>query len=348
MSAATHTMTTAMALTDFYMNDNQPVMLWGPPGVGKTEGLEALSTKRGAHMIEFMLNVRESVDLRGLPKDDGDFTKWLKPAELPFEGSAFPDNTVLFLDEINTSHPSVMAASMQLVLKRQIDQHKLMPGVRIVAAGNRQSDRASANKMPTALANRFAHITVTADVESWAAWAEAKGIHPAFIAFIRWRPQLLHIMPGQSIADAEGMKGFVMASDAAAFPTPRSISAAAKYASAPKEVRQHLIEGLVGETWAAEFEGFIRTWLDLPSIQTILADPKGAKVPKGPGALNALCAAIARKATPANFATFAEYLKRVSKPYEVRAVFEEQKLNKDVCETPAFIDWCGNNQGILA
>src|SRR3546814_14097312 len=68
---------------------------------------------------------------------------------------------------------------------------------------------------------------------------------------------------------------------------------------------------------AAEFEGFIRTWLDLPSIRDILADPSGAKVPTGPAALFAVATAIARNATATTFSKVLEYAKRLTRAYEI-------------------------------
>ena len=67
------------------------------------------------------------------------------------------------------------------------------------------------------------------------------------------------------------------------FPTPRSWTDAAKYIDRDAEMRQPLIAGRVGLGPSVEFEGFIRTFLEVPAIRTILADPSGAKVPQGPG-----------------------------------------------------------------
>jgi hypothetical protein len=329
-----------------YILGDTPAMLWGAPGAGKSEMVYQVAAGLGLTVIDCRLNVKESVDLRGLPRVSGDVAEWVCPADMPFEGTAHPDDCVLFLDEINTASPSVMAAAMQLVLNRKVGEHKLKKGVKIVAAGNRQSDRASANKMPSALANRFGHIRITPDVDAWAAWATVNNVHPALIAFLRFRPALLHLMPGQEIDD-NGIK-VKLAADANEYPTPRSWTDAAKYADEDAEDRFYLIAGKVGEAAALEFEGFVKTFLEVPSIATILSDPHGAWVPTTPGGNFAVAAALARKITPANFKNALEYASRLQKPYEVLTVVDAKRREPGIAETGAFVGWCGANAGVFA
>jgi len=67
----------------------------------------------------------------------------------------------------------------------------LPEGWAIVAAGNRDSDRAATTRMPTPLRNRFVHIDFEVDVQEWCEWAIKTDIRPEAIAFIRFRPELL-------------------------------------------------------------------------------------------------------------------------------------------------------------
>ena len=91
---------------------------------------------------------------------------WYVPDELP-RVERDGEFGYLFLDEINTGSPQMMAVMMQLVLDRKVGEYTLPPGWRIIAAGNRVSDRAAAQRMPTALRNRFAHIFCVPSVEAY-------------------------------------------------------------------------------------------------------------------------------------------------------------------------------------
>src|SRR5215471_15066478 len=61
----------------------------------------------------------------------------------------------------------VQASCYQLVLDRKLGEYTLPEGCAIVAAGNRDSDRAATTRMPTPLRNRFVHLEFEVDVQEW-------------------------------------------------------------------------------------------------------------------------------------------------------------------------------------
>jgi hypothetical protein len=79
----------------------------------------------------------------------------------------------------------------QLVLDRRLVDYTMPDGWAIVAAGNWDSDRAAAMRMPTPLRNRFVHLDFEVDVQEWSEWAIQAAIRPKVIAFLRFRPELL-------------------------------------------------------------------------------------------------------------------------------------------------------------
>ncbi len=122
----------------------RPLFLWGPPGIGKSELVADLTAELGGAMIDLRLGQMEPTDIRGIPfynKDNGKMD-WAEPVDLPSEEYAaqFPI-VVLFLDEMNSSAPSVQAAAYQLILNRRIGKYVLPKNVVMVAAGNRESDK---------------------------------------------------------------------------------------------------------------------------------------------------------------------------------------------------------------
>ena len=100
---------------------------------------------------------------------------------------------VLFLDELDAVLPLVQAACYQLILDRKLGEYELPEGWIVVAAGNRESDRAVTHRMPSALANRLIHLDFDPDPQDWQEWAEKAGIDPRIRHFLRFRPKLLYL-----------------------------------------------------------------------------------------------------------------------------------------------------------
>ncbi|MCB1799900.1 MAG: AAA family ATPase, partial [Gammaproteobacteria bacterium] len=184
-----------------------PVMLWGPPGVGKSDMIRQTGERHAAPVIDIRLSQMEPSDLRGIPFRNGEFVEWAAPAILP-DARRHGEQGILFLDEITSAPPSVSAAAYQLILDRRLGEYQVPTGWAIFAAGNRQGDRGVTYTMPAPLANRFSHFDVDTHLDDWVAWAYQHAIDERVIAFLRFRPELLF--------------DFDPAHNPVAFPSPRS------------------------------------------------------------------------------------------------------------------------------
>ena len=91
-------------------------MLWGPPGVGKSENGFPKSPKTNkVEVIDIRLSQMEPSDLRGIPFRENGSVEWAIPAMLP-NADRHGATGILFLDEITSAAPSVSAAAYQLIL----------------------------------------------------------------------------------------------------------------------------------------------------------------------------------------------------------------------------------------
>ena len=162
-------------------------MIWGPPGIGKSSIVAQVAARHGLACIDLRLSQLAPTDLRGLPVAEGGRSRWYPPEFLPTEGAG-----VLFLDEINMAPPTMQGMAQQLILDRQVGSYRVPEGWFIWAAGNRDEDRAAVFEMPAPLANRFIHVEVAPDFENFKSYALGRGLHEHIIAFLSFRPALLH------------------------------------------------------------------------------------------------------------------------------------------------------------
>lgn len=260
-----------------------PVMLWGPPGVGKSQMVAQVAAKYGVPVIDIRLSQMEPTDLRGIPFRTGSTVDWAIPAMLPDAERHGPEG-ILFLDEITSAAPTVSAAAYQLILDRRLGEYRVPEGWAIFAAGNRQGDRGVTYSMPAPLANRFAHFEVETHLDDWVAWAYAHGVDERIIAFLRFRPELLF--------------DFDPAHNPVAFPSPRSWEFAHRALQKFGDQDALLLGALqacVGPAAGVELKAFLDNLDKLPDIDAIL-EGKEAPVPEATDLQYAVASALVARA----------------------------------------------------
>ena len=331
------------------INNNMPlktipsVMMWGPPGVGKSQAVRQLareieeSTGKRTVVTDVRLLLFNPIDLRGIPTSNADKTLavWLKPQIFQMDDSDEVVN-ILFLDEISAAPQSVQAAAYQITLDRVVGEHKLPENCIVIAAGNRTTDKSVAFKMPKALANRLLHIDVEGNFASWKEWAISHGINDKVVGFLSFRHDYL--------------MGFDSSSDDLAFATPRSwemVSNLLNYVNDDVDKMYSLISGLIGSGVAVEFRTWCKVYNQLPDIEEIF-DGKMPPMPSESDAMYALCSAMVsyareHKTEMARIANSISYANKM--PPDFSAVlmkdymYIEKNYKEKLMAIPEFAKW---------
>jgi MoxR-like ATPase len=227
-----------------------PLHIWGACGVGKSQIVAQVASDLDYDFLDVRAVQLDPVDLRGLPRISEDQTEWMPPKFLPTTGRG-----ILFLDELTSAPQMTQAGCYRLVLDRKLGEYMLPDGWVVIAAGNPASECSVHFVMPRPLRNRFVHLDLEPDLDDWCRWAVKAQVRPEIIAFLRFKPDLLHT------ADAT--------SDANAWPTPRSWEMAShvlsgiarrqktKLLSGTSEFEAQLLDGTVGPAAASEFVAFL-------------------------------------------------------------------------------------------
>lgn len=324
---------------------NQPVMIHGSPGVGKSDVVRQVARENDMEMIDLRLSQLDPVDLRGVPSVDSKRkqTSWNVPDFLPRDGKG-----ILFLDEINSAAQATQAAAYQLVLDRKLGDYELPKGWAIVAAGNRSTDRAIVNQMSTALKNRFTHLNYEVNNDDWCEWALKNNVAVEVLGFIRFRP--MHLNEFEQRNDSREERERVQRlKDAQAFATPRSwefMSRVVQQKPDP-EIEYELYTGIVGEGCAAEFMGYLKYYRDLPNLDALLMNPGKAKVPEEPATLYALATGLATKATTDNIERVVQYALRLPSEFQVLLMKDAIVRDNSLTNTKAFNEWAIKNADVM-
>lgn len=266
-----------------------PVILWGPPGQGKTSAIRAIADDQGRHLETLLASIREPQDFAGLPVIADGSARLLAP-DWAQRLSAVRDG-ILFTDEVNTAPPSVQAALLRVSLDKVAGDCDLGQDTSVVAAANPPEQAADGWDLAPPLANRFCHLPweLPTDVVrdgftgKWPIYRitmpDLEEVEKArtrelvrVAGFLSARPDLTTVIP--DTASEQGR----------AFPTPRSWEMAATlsgWVSATGQsegVRRLLVRGCVGPGASAEYLTY-RDNLDLPDPEEILANADRFTIP---------------------------------------------------------------------
>ncbi len=163
------------AILDAALHTRIPVLIWGPPGVGKSAAVQAWAARSGLRCWTVIASLREPADFAGLPVVDGTLEttgqvgRSVAFAPPRFAVEAAATGGVIFLDELTTCPPAVQAALLRSVVDKAFGDLELDPEqVAIVAAANPAEDAAGGWDLAAPLANRFLHQQFELQPNRWA------------------------------------------------------------------------------------------------------------------------------------------------------------------------------------
>lgn len=331
------------------MGEHINVLFWGSPGIGKTQSVKTCLDNMGYECRLLGVPTMDPTDIGGYPKVDGEYTINTVPRTLiPTKNGK---KLAIFADELNRASNMVQNSLLSLFQERQVKEFKLDPETILIAAANHEGDDIGIQAASRALSNRFIQIYLKTNINAFMAHAIPNDFHPAVIATLKFRPNLLN--PAYDDSDPVEMQKW---KDKKAFPTPRSWETASKLIKVAEtrevgiqKMRNHILQaelaGAVGMGPAIELMAVYKTLTQLPSIDNIFMNPTSAMLPEEPSACFAVSIAVSRRITEDNIEAGLCYLNRLPLEYNVLAVKHILSRDQSLTATKAYSQWALANEG---
>jgi hypothetical protein len=179
---------------------NQPILLEGIHGIGKSESLRDHFVAQGYRMITlFVGQMADAGDMIGLPdrteveiemidkdgtvrKGTTKITEFCPPKWWPLD---LGEKVIIFLDEINRGKQEIMQCLMDMILNRKLNGLDLPENARIIGAMNPLDDGYyQVDELDPAFMDRWNIYQFKPAIEEWMDWGVKKKIHANVLGFI--------------------------------------------------------------------------------------------------------------------------------------------------------------------
>ncbi len=200
--------------------NQRPILLMGPPGIGKTQIIEQVTKECGIALVAYTITHHTRQSAIGLPFITEKTYGGVKHSVTEYTMSEIIASVydkmeetglsegVLFIDEINCVSETLAPAMLQFLQCKTFGNQAVPEGWLIVAAGNPPEYNKSVRDFDVVTLDRLKKIDVEENYEVWKEYAYQAGIHPAILSYLELKQDNFYrvetTVDGKAFATARG------------------------------------------------------------------------------------------------------------------------------------------------
>ena len=203
--------------------NQRPLLLIGPPGIGKTQIMEQISKECQIGLVSYTITHHTRQSAVGLPFiQEKEFqgktysiteytmSEIIASVYSKMEETGLKEG-ILFIDEINCVSETLAPTMLQFLQNKTFGNQKVPAGWIIVAAGNPSEYNKSVRDFDVVTMDRIRYIHVETDYYVWKEYAISKHIHPMILSYLELKPNNFYTVStsvdGMEFVTARGWEG---------------------------------------------------------------------------------------------------------------------------------------------